>query len=155
MVRKAGFMIDGVLIKTLKVIRDERGQVMHMMRCDDAIFKQFGEIYFSVVNPGIIKGWKRHSRMTQYLAVPRGDIKLVIYDDRAKSPTKGNIEEIFMGEKDYKLMCIPPMVWYGFGCEGQQPAMIANCSDIPHHPAESEVMPLEDARIPYSWKGHL
>jgi dTDP-4-dehydrorhamnose 3,5-epimerase len=148
-------MIDGLLIKPLKVIRDERGQVMHMMRADDGVFKCFGEVYFSVINPGVIKGWKRHLRKTQHFAVPRGDIRLVIYDDRLHSQTKDEIQEILVGEKDYKLIRIPPMVWYGFACEGKDPAMIVNCCDIAHDPAESEIVPLEDLRIPYSWKGRL
>jgi len=148
-------MIDGLLIKPLKVIRDDRGQVMHMMRADDGVFKRFGEVYFSVINPGVIKGLKRHLRMTQHFAVPRGDIKLVIYDDRPGSSTKGEVQEISTGDKNYALICIPPLVWYGFGCDGKEPAMIANCSDIPHDRVESEVVPIEDARIPYSWKGRL
>ena len=144
-------MIQGVEIKPLKIFRDERGCVMHMMRCDDGIFKKFGEVYFSVVNPGIVKGWKKHLKMTQHFAVPRGDIKLVLYDDRAGSATFGNIQEIFAGENNYQLVRIPPMVWYGFRAEGKQPAMIANCSDIPHDPKEVELRPICDPGIPYAW----
>jgi len=85
-------MIDGVLIKPLKVFADSRGKVMHMLRCDDEIFRKFGEIYFSVVNPGVIKGWKRHQKVNQLFAVPSGNILLVIYDDRGQSPTKGTTQ---------------------------------------------------------------
>jgi dTDP-4-dehydrorhamnose 3,5-epimerase len=145
-------MIDGLLIKPLKVIRDARGQVMHMMRADDGVFKEFGEVYFSVVNPGVVKGWKKHLKMTQHFAVPRGAIRLVIFDDRPLSSTKGDVQEILSGENDYKLVRIPPLVWYGFRCESRQPAMIANCSDTPHEPQESELRPIEDERIPYVWK---
>jgi len=145
-------MIKGVQIKPLKILRDERGQVMHMMRCDDDYFRQFGEIYFSVVNPGIVKGWKKHLKMTQHFAVPRGDIKLVLYDDRAQSVTHGEIQEIWMGEKNYQLVCIPPLVWYGFRAQSKEPAMIANCCDIPHDPKEVELRPIEDSSIPYTWK---
>ncbi|MBF0489596.1 MAG: dTDP-4-dehydrorhamnose 3,5-epimerase family protein [Candidatus Omnitrophica bacterium] len=144
-------MIEGVQIKPLKIFRDERGQVMHMMRCDDGVFERFGQIYFSVTNPGVIKAWKKHLRMTQHFAVPRGDIKLVIYDDRAGSSTQGKVQEINVGEKNYQLICIPPQLWYGFCAQGDQPAMIANCSDIPHDPQEVEQVFLGDGRIPYSW----
>ena len=144
-------MIRGVKIKPLKVFRDERGQVMHMMRRDDGFFTQFGEVYFSVVNPGIVKGWKKHLKMTQHFAVPRGDIKLVIYDDRSGSATHGEIQEISIGENNYQLVCIPPLVWYGFRAESKQPAMITNCSDIPHDPKEVELRPIGDPGIPYAW----
>jgi dTDP-4-dehydrorhamnose 3,5-epimerase len=145
-------MIQGVRLQPLKVIRDERGQVMHMMRVDDGIFKQFGEIYFSVVNPGVVKAWKKHLKMSQHFAVPRGDIKLVIYDDRAGSATQGQTQEIEAGEKNYQLVCIPPLVWYGFRAESAQPALMANCSDIAHDPKETEGCEMNDPRIPYQWK---
>ena len=144
-------MIEGLELKPLKIFRDERGQVMHMMRCDDGIFQQFGQIYFSVINAGVIKAWKKHSRMTQHFAVPHGDIKLVIYDDREQSPTKGKIQEIFVGETNYQLVRIPPQLWYGFSALHKKPAMIANCSDIPHDPQEAEACFLDDPRIPYVW----
>ena len=145
-------MIDGVKIKELKIIRDSRGQVMLMLRNDDELFSRFGEIYFSVVNPGVVKGWKKHQQMTQLFVVPQGNVRLVIFDDRTGSATKTQVDEIMIGEDDYKVVRIPPQVWYGFGCLGKLPAMIANCSDIPHDPQESEHMPLEDAHIPYNWR---
>lgn len=144
-------MIQGLQIKPLKIFRDERGQVMHMMRCDDGIFKNFGEIYFSIVNPGVIKGWKRHQQMSQHFAVPQGNIKLVVYDDRLGSPTKGEVQEIFVGENNYQLVCLPPQLWYGFCSENDKPAMIANCSDIVHDPKEVELRPIDDGAIPYKW----
>jgi dTDP-4-dehydrorhamnose 3,5-epimerase len=86
-------MIEGVLIHPLRKIPDERGVVMHMLRCDDPHFERFGEIYFSVVYPGVVKGWHVHSRMTLNYAVVSGVIKLVLYDDRADSPTRGEVQE--------------------------------------------------------------
>ncbi len=145
-------MIEGVQILPLKIIRDERGQVMHMMRCDDIVFKNFGEIYFSVTNPGIVKAWKKHLKMSQHFAVPRGEIKLMIFDDRKDSKTKGQVQEIEFGESNYQLVCVPPQVWYGFCAKSSVPAMMANCSDIPHDPKETEVCSIDDARIPYVWK---
>jgi dTDP-4-dehydrorhamnose 3,5-epimerase len=144
-------MIQDVEIKPLKIFRDDRGGVMHMMRCDDGIFKKFGEVYFSVVNPGIVKGWKKHLKMTQHFAVPKGDIKLIIYDDRVGSATRGEVQQISAGENNYQLVRIPPLVWYGFRAEGKLPAMVANCSDIPHDPKEVELRPIGDPGIPYTW----
>ena len=81
-------MIEGVLIKPLSVFSDGRGKVMQMLRSDAPFFKHFGEVYFSIVNPGIVKGWKRHLKMTQHFAVPVGNIKLVFYDNREKFKNK-------------------------------------------------------------------
>src|SRR5881396_2272649 len=103
-------MIVGVEIFQLKRIQDERGIVMHMLRSDDAHFQRFGEIYFSVIFPGIIKGWHLHSRMVINYAVVEGNIKLVLYDQRESSTTYRQIQEIVFGQVDYKLVQVPPGV---------------------------------------------
>ena len=91
-------VIDGVTVRPLRQIPDERGMVMHMLRADDPHFDAFGEIYFSVVELGAIKAWHLHERMTINYAVPYGKIKLVVYDDRDGSPTRGQLDEIYVGE---------------------------------------------------------
>lgn len=144
-------MIDGVLIEPLKIFVDARGKVMRMLRCDDYFFSKFGEVYFSVVNAGAVKGWKKHTKMTQHFSVPVGNIKLVIYDDRDGSPTLGEVQEIGSGEGDYKLIRIPPLVWYSFAASGGKQALIANCSDLIHDPGEALTLDVTDNRIPYCW----
>jgi len=144
--------IEGVIIVPLKQIADERGTVLHMLRADSPVFDRFGEVYFSEVNYQMVKAWKRHQRMTQNFAVPTGNIKLVIYDDRNDSPTRGNIEQLIIGRPDnYVLVRIPPGLWYGFQGLNEQPSLIANCADMPHDPEESEQKPTDDPSIPFTW----
>lgn len=144
--------INGVVAFPLKQIEDERGAVLHMMRSDSSYFSKFGEIYFSIVNQGAVKAWKRHRAMTQRFAVPLGRIHLVISDDRVDSPSKGQVDEIILGRPDrYYLICIPPMIWYGFQGISEMPALLANCSDIPHDPNESEQLPVSNDYISYNW----
>ena len=131
-----GSYINGVEIKNLKKIPDERGSIYHMLRSDDAIFRDFGEIYFSKVYPDTVKGWHLHLKMILNYAVIHGMIKLVLYDDREDSDTRGNLMEIFLGDDNYILVMIPPMVWNGFKGIGSYPAIVANCASIPHHPDE-------------------
>jgi dTDP-4-dehydrorhamnose 3,5-epimerase len=143
--------IDGVIVKPLKKIPDERGCVMHMLRRDDPQFEQFGEIYFSMVYPGAVKAWHLHKKMTLNYAVILGMIKLVLYDDRAGSPTKGTLMELFTGELDYSLVHIPAGVWNGFKGIGTEPAIVANCATIPHDPDEIVRMDPASKKIPYDW----
>ncbi len=145
-------MIDGVLIEPLKTFSDERGKVMRMLRADDPYFKRFGEVYFSKVIPGVIKGWKRHSKMTQHFAVPVGSIKVVLFDDRIVSASKGEVQEVIIGEGNYCLLRIPPEVWYSFKAIGISPAMIANCTDLAHDPKEVMIAEISDKKIPYKWE---
>lgn len=144
-------MIDGVIITPLKQISDERGKVMHMLRATDSIFKSFGEIYFSCVYPSAVKAWHIHKQMTLNYAVPHGRVKLVIYDDRAESPTSGEVQEIFLGDDNYSLVTVPPLVWNGFMGLGSEMAIVANCASIPHDPNEIERRDPHDTSIPYDW----
>lgn len=145
-------MINGVQINPLRQIPDERGKVMHMMKAEDAVFSSFGEIYFSRVYPGAVKAWHLHDRMTINYAVPHGKIKLVLFDDRADSNTKGEIQEIFLGEDNYQLVTIPPFVWNGFKGIGTETALVANCASIPHDPNEITRLDPDDCFIPYNWE---
>ncbi|MCH7511044.1 MAG: dTDP-4-dehydrorhamnose 3,5-epimerase family protein [Chloroflexi bacterium] len=144
-------MIEGVHIRPLKQIPDERGKVMHMLRCDDPWFDKFGEIYFSVVYPGVIKGWHLHRRMTLNYAVVSGRIKLVLYDDREGSPTRREVVELFTGEDNYALITIPPGIWNGVKGIGVKPAIVANCSSEPHDPEEIVRLDPFSEEIPYDW----
>src|SRR3989344_8452805 len=100
-------IIEGVIVTDLKIIGDEKGLVMHMLRRNDPVFEVFGEIYFSKILPGAIKPWKMHKKMTLNLAVPSGKARLVLYDSRKSSKTKGVVAQIILSEKNYKLLTVP------------------------------------------------
>ena len=137
-------MIDGVKIIPLKQFPDERGSVKHMLRCDDPWFEKFGEIYFSTVYPGMVKGYHFHKEMALNYAVIVGTIKLILWDTRDGSPTKGQIQEFFVGEQNYVLVHVPPQVWNAFIGIGTKEAIVANCSTIPY--SEDEIVRLEQIK---------
>lgn len=145
-------MIDGVLIQSLRKIVDSRGRVMHMMKATDPHFEKFGEIYFSACYPGIIKGWHDHTRMIINYAVVSGTIQLVLYDRREGSPTKGEVQEIVLGEHNYCLVKVPPGVVNGFRALGSQEAIVANCASIPHDPTETIRIDPFTPEIPFNWR---
>jgi dTDP-4-dehydrorhamnose 3,5-epimerase len=137
--------IDGLTVTPLRVIADERGAVLHMLRADAPEFTSFGECYLSEVKPGVEKAWKRHSRQVQNLAVPAGRVRFVVYDARDSSPTQGAVDVIELGRPDaYVRLCIPRLLWYGFKCVSDTPALVLNCADIPHDPAEAEMIGIHE-----------
>jgi dTDP-4-dehydrorhamnose 3,5-epimerase len=144
-------MIHGVAIHPLRQILDERGKVMHMMRRDDPWFEKFGEIYFSVINPGAIKAWHLHRKMALNYAVVSGQIKLVLFDARPKSPTRGRLQEIFTGQENYALITVPPGVWNGFKGIAPAPSIVANCATVPHDSKEIIRTDPFTKDIPYDW----
>ena len=145
-------MIEGAKVIPLRRIPDERGTVMHMMKCTDEHFESFGEIYFSTVYPGVVKGWHRHREMTLNYACVSGRIKLVLYDEREGSPTKGELMEVFLGPDDYSLVVIPPEVWNGFKGMSEPCAIVANCATHPHDPSRSTRLDPFENHIPYDWE---
>ncbi len=145
-------LIEGVEILVLRQMVDDRGAVLHMLSINSTMFSKFGEIYFSEINGGLIKAWKRHKRMTQHIAVPKGRVRLVIHDDRRESPTIGKHQEMVLGRPDhYWLVRIPPGLWYGFQGLDESPSLIANCADMPHDPEQSENRPITDPPFNYCW----
>ena len=144
-------MIDGVLLTPLRQIFDERGKVMHMLREDSSVFLRFGEIYFSCTHPGVVKAWHLHKEMTLNYAVVYGEIKFVLFDDRAESPTRGEVQEFFISPENYMLVTVPPLIWNGFKCVGNNAAIVANCATLPHSSDEIERRPPCDQSIPYEW----
>ncbi len=146
-----GRVIEGVHVHPLRQLSDERGKVMHMLRADDDHFDRFGEIYFSVVNPGAVKAWHLHREMTLNYACVSGMIKLVLYDDREGSPSRGSLDELLIGDSNYSLVQIPPGLWNGFKGISAGPAIVANCATHPHDPDEIvRIDPFDDS-IPYDW----
>ncbi len=144
-------MIDGVILTPLRQIFDERGKVMHMLREDSPVFSRFGEIYFSCTHPGVVKAWHLHKAMTLNYAVIYGEIKFVLYDDRPESPTKGEVQELFISPENYLLVTVPPMIWNGFKCVGSTASIVANCSTLPHSVDELQRRSPIDPSIPYDW----
>ena len=143
--------IQDVKIYQKKVITDDRGKILHMMRNDDSYFSKFGEIYFSYVFPKKIKAWHIHKKMTLNYVSVYGKIKLVLYDDRETSSTKGMIQEIFLSNDNHLLVTIPPLIWNGFTSADNNEAILANCSDIPHDKSEILRLNYNDKKFPYNW----
>ena len=143
--------IHDIIVTPLRRIPDERGAVFHMLREDSPVFERFGEIYFSTVYPGVVKGWHIHKRMTLNYAVPCGMVKLVCFDDRDDSPSRGVVQELHVGELNYVLVTIPPLVWNGFKGEGTGPALVANCATLAHDPDEIDRLDPFENYIPYDW----
>jgi dTDP-4-dehydrorhamnose 3,5-epimerase len=147
-------MISGVQLKKLRPIPDERGMVMELLRSDDALFEKFGQAYLSTVYPGVVKGWHYHKIQTDNFAIVRGMAKVVLYDDRDGSPTRGELAEFFIGDQNPVLLKIPPMVLHGVKGIGAEPAYMINCPTEPYnaeHPDEYR-RPPDDPAIPYDWQ---
>jgi dTDP-4-dehydrorhamnose 3,5-epimerase len=144
-------MIEGIQIIKKKVILDDRGKILHMLRSDEDNFTKFGEIYFSYVYPKKIKAWHLHKKMTLNYAAAFGKIKIVLYDDREESKTRGEIQEIFLSNENHELISIPPMIWNGFASANDNVAVLANCSDIPHDTSEIVRLNFDDPKFPYDW----
>jgi dTDP-4-dehydrorhamnose 3,5-epimerase len=146
-------MIDGVIVKKLKVVADERGYLMEMLRADDPFFRKFGQAYLTVAYPGVVKGWHYHKVQTDHFVCVKGMIKVALYDNREESSTKGRVGEFFIGERNPAILTIPPGVVHGFKATGPESGYLINIPSEPYcyeNPDEFRIDPY-DNDIPYDW----
>jgi len=144
-------IVDGVLLTPLKVINVFGGDVLHGIKSSDLGYMGFGEAYFSKIEPGAVKAWKRHRKMTLNLIVPMGVVRFVIYDDRQYSVSYNKFQEVILSESDnYCRLTVPPMLWVGFQCVGDSSGMLLNVADIEHEPDESDKKAINE--IEYEWE---
>lgn len=146
-------MINGVTVKHLKVIPDERGRLMEMVRADEEDFTKFGQVYMTTAYPGVVKGWHYHEKQYDNMVVVSGMMKIVLYDRRSGSRTQGEINEFFAGRHNPLRITIPPGVCHGFKCIGAEEAIVVNTVSEPYRydqPDEFRIHPY-DNDIPYDW----
>ncbi len=145
-------MIDDIIITPLKIIPDNRGKVMHMLRNDSKVFQSFGEIYFSTIFFNSIKAWHLHKETTLNYACISGKVKLVLYDDRSGSKTKGKYYELILSPEQYFLVTIPKNIWNGLKGVQKGESIIANCLTFPHNEKEMVRREFTDKYFKYSWE---
>ncbi len=146
-------MIHGVRVKPLRVIPDERGRLMEILRSDDDLFLRFGQVYMTTAYPGVVKGWHYHKKQVDNFAVVKGMIKLVLYDQREDSPTRGEVNEFFLGEHNPQLVQIPNLVMHGFKCTGNEEAIVINCPTELYRSDEPDEFRIDPfgMEVPYDW----
>ena len=143
--------IEGINISPLKIISDDRGSVMHMLRNDSQVFEKFGEIYFSTIFESKIKAWHLHKEATLNYACLYGKVKLALFDQRKSSKTFGEYQELILSLDNYSLITIPPNIWNGFKGLSKGHSIIANCLNLPHNEKEMIRSDIDDKRFNYEW----
>jgi dTDP-4-dehydrorhamnose 3,5-epimerase len=148
-----GQIIEGVIIKPLRLVRDGRGWLMEILRADDAAFQTFGQVYVTVARPGVVKAWHCHEKQTDHLAVVAGEARIALYDGRDGSPTRGNVVDVVAGEDNPVLIIVPPGVYHGFKPMGRGPAHVVNVpTEVYDYDEPDETRrPYDDPAIPYDW----
>ena len=148
-----GDFIHQVNTKKLRIIPDERGRLMEILRNDDEIFRKFGQIYLTAAYPGVVKGWHYHKVQWDHFVVVHGMMKIVLYDSRKDSPTHGKVNEFFMGTHNPMVLQIPPYVFHGFKCISEHEAVVINVpTEVYHYDEPDEYrMAAHSDEIPYDW----
>jgi dTDP-4-dehydrorhamnose 3,5-epimerase len=146
-------MIDGVTVRKLRVIPDERGYLMEMLRSDWPEFEKLGQVYITAVYPGVVKGWHYHRIQTDHFVCVAGMAKVVLYDDREGSNTQGEVDEFFMGQLNPILLKIPPGVMHGFKGISGETALIVNAPTELYNYAQPDEyrLPPHTDQVPYDW----
>ncbi len=144
--------IDGVKVKDLRIIPDERGWLLEVLRSDDDLFQKFGQVYVSATYPGVVKAWHYHEKQVDNFACVAGMVKLVLVDTREGSPTHGIVNEFYLGTQKPLLVQIPPRVYHGWKCISVEPSLVVNVPSEPYRynsPDEYRLDP--HGTLPYDW----
>ena len=146
-------MIEGVKVRKLRLIPDERGFLMEMLRSDWEEYDKFGQVYITAVYPGVVKGWHYHKLQTDHFVCVQGMAKVVLYDGREDSPTRGDVNEFFMGTLNPIMLKIPKGVMHGFKGISEEMALIVNVpTELYNYQQPDEYrLPAHTDEIPYDW----
>ena len=146
-------LIHGASIKPLRVMPDERGRLMEILRNDDPVFQKFGQAYLTTAYPGVVKAWHYHRKQTDHFCVVRGMAKVVLYDGRKDSPTYRMINEFFIGELNPSLVVIPNLVMHGYKAIGTEEVYLLNMpTELYNYKSPYELrLPADTNKIPYDW----
>ncbi|MDA2912744.1 dTDP-4-dehydrorhamnose 3,5-epimerase family protein [Acidobacteriia bacterium AH_259_A11_L15] len=146
-------MITGVKVKALRVISDERGRLMEILRSDDELFIKFGQLYMTTAYPEVVKAWRGHRERVDNFVVVKGMIKLVLYDQREDSPTHDEVNEFFMGEHNPLLVQVPNPILHGYKCVGNEEAIVLNCCTFAYRAGDPDLLTVDpfSSEIPYNW----
>ncbi len=145
-------LIDGASARPLRVVPDERGWLMEVLRADDPEFSTFGQVYVSATYPGVVKAWHFHTAQVDHFACVSGMVKLVLIDTRDGSPTKGLVNEFFLGEQQPMLVRVPSGVYHGWKCISTTPSLVVNVPNAPYNreaPDEHRIDP--HGTLDYDW----
>jgi dTDP-4-dehydrorhamnose 3,5-epimerase len=147
-------MIKDTIIKQLKFIPDERGRLMEILKCDEDIFTKFGQVYLTTTYPGVVKAWHFHKKQDDFIVCIKGVLKLVLYDNREDSPTKGEVNQFFIGDYNPLLVKVPKMVYHGWKCVNTEEALVINIPTEPYNPENPDEYRVDphDNDFPYNWE---
>jgi dTDP-4-dehydrorhamnose 3,5-epimerase len=147
-------MIDGVLTKQMRYIPDERGRLIEILRNDEEMFVKFGQVYMTTTYPQVVKAWHFHKKQDDFITCVKGMLKLVLFDDRDGSPTRGEVNQLFIGDYNPMVVKVPKMIYHGWKCISETEALAINIPTEPYDresPDEYRLDPHVN-NIPYSWE---
>jgi len=147
-------MIQGVITKQLRFVPDERGRLMEILRNDDDMFVKFGQVYLTTTYPGVVKAWHYHKKQDDFITCVKGMLKLVVYDGRDGSPTKGEVNEFFMGKYNPIVVKVPAMTYHGWKCVSEKEAIVINVPTEVYDRNDPDEYRLDPHMndIPYTWE---
>ena len=127
--------INGLKKINIKIFKNKKGDLIKYLSSKDRFFKKFGEIYFSEIKKGQVKGWNLHKRYKCHLAVISGSVTFNFVDNRKKSKTYLKKDKVILSKKKYGILIVPPNVWVNFTTKNKI-SLVVNALNYPHLDSE-------------------
>ena len=122
--------VDDILITPLNRISVKGGDILHGMKESDTGFAGFGEAYFSFIEMGAIKAWKKHLKMTLNLVVPVGRVGFNFLDKGSQ------LRSEIIGPGRFVRLTVPPGIWFGFKGLSEDQNVVMNLANLEHDDCE-------------------
>lgn len=151
-------LIHGVVIRQQPTQTDGRGTLCEILDLRWGVADEpIVSVYQFTIRPGKAKGWHLHRLHDDRIFVSRGEIKVVLYDDRDDSPTKGLVNEIHRSELRRDLMVIPSGVFHAHQNVGETDALLVSMPTRAYDHADPDVyrLPLDTDLIPYRFEDRI
>ena len=120
----------------LKVVKNNSGDIIKYIEKKNPNFKKFGEVYFSQIKKGYVKGWNLHKKTCCLITVPFGSVNFVFKDYKMKKS-----KQLLINDKNPCLLVIPPKIWFKFWTKKKY-SIIVNLIDRSHNPKETKKFPI-------------
>jgi dTDP-4-dehydrorhamnose 3,5-epimerase len=146
--------IDGVSVREVRHVPRDHGVITEIFRPEwDPTGLPVVHIYQSRLYPGALGAWSCHQRSTDRLFVNQGQLKIVLFDGREGSKTRGFLMEVHAGDARPSLIVVPPGIWHGLQNLGSTDALILNCPTEAYDYKDPDHYRLayDSAEIPYTW----
>jgi dTDP-4-dehydrorhamnose 3,5-epimerase len=147
-------LLDGVKTFEVKNIVTANGYTTELFRPDWGVASMPVQHVIHVsLHGGIVSAWHQHRIQTDHIFVVSGALRVVLFDGRDESPTRGELNVLNVSSVRPTLLVVPPGIWHGVKNLSASMTNFVNYFDRPYNYEDPDEwrLPRDTPEIPYSF----